>query len=66
MKQRTLKFQAWKNQDGTVQERIITFKNDDQFTTNSETDYIVPQNEDVFDRCIEMYIQSSEAIEIIQ
>lgn len=66
MKQRTLKFQAWKNQDGTVQERIITFKNDDQFTTNSETDYIVPQNEDVFDRCIEMYIQSGEAIEIIQ
>lgn len=65
MKQRILRFPAWKDPDGTVHERIITFHNDDQFTTNSETDHMLPQNEEEFDRCIAIYIQNGEATEII-
>ena len=42
---RTLTFPTWINPDGTKHERIITFYNDGQFTTNSETDHKVPQNE---------------------
>jgi len=61
---RTLKFPAWVNPNGTVQERIITFYNDDQFTTNSETDHKVPQNEEVFNGCIDAYIQCGEATEL--
>jgi hypothetical protein len=62
---RTLKFPAWINPNGTVHERIITFYNDGQFTTNSETDHKVPQNEEVFNGCIDAYIQCGEAIELI-
>lgn len=64
MKHRTLKFPAWKDPDGIAHERIITFHNDGQFTTNTETDHKVPQNEEVFNGCIDAYIQCGEATEL--
>lgn len=62
---RTLNFPAWRDPDGTVHERIITFTNDGEFTTNSETYHKVPQNEETFNTCINTYIHTGEATEII-
>lgn len=62
---RTLNFPAGVFKDGTARSRIITFTNDGEFTTNSETDHKVPQNEEIFNGCIDTYIQCGEAIELI-
>ena len=64
MKHRTLNFPVWKDPDGTVHDRIITFHNDGQFTTNTETYHKVPQNETQFNQTIDVYIQSGEAKEL--
>ena len=60
---RTLNFPAGVFADGTA--RIITFTNDGEFTTNSETYHKVPQNEETFNTCIDTYIRTGEATEII-
>lgn len=64
MKHRTLKFPAWKDPDGPTHEMVITFHNDGQFTTNSINFHKIPQNEDVFDKTIDTYISSGEAVEL--
>lgn len=65
MTKRTLNFPAGVFADGTARSRIITFTNDGEFTTNSETYHKVPQNEETFNACIDTYIRTGEATEII-
>lgn len=65
MTKRTLNFPAGVFTDGTARSRIITFTNDGEFTTNSETYHKVPQNEETFNTCIDTYIRTGEATEII-
>ena len=62
---RTLNFPAGVFKDGTARSRVITFTNDGEFTTNSETYHKVPQNEKTFNACIDTYIHTGEATEII-
>lgn len=62
MKHYTIKFNEWLNEDNSP--RIITFTNDGQFTKNSLTGNIVPQNEDMFEETVKTYL-NNENCELI-
>lgn len=62
MKEYTIKFNEWLNEDHSP--RVIRFTNDGQFTKNSLTDNIVPQNEDMFEETVKAYL-NNENCELI-
>lgn len=62
MKEYTIKFNEWLNDDNSP--RIIKFANNGQFTTNNLTDNIVPQNEDMFEETVKSYL-NNENCELI-
>ena len=53
MKVYTIKFNDW-HPDGTL---VITFANDGQFTRNSVTSAVIPQNDDMFEETIKTYLK---------
>ena len=57
----TLKFPAWRSPGCAPQEKVITFYNDGQYTTNSVTSLVIPMNEETFTDCIQAYVASGEA-----
>lgn len=62
MKTVTLKFTNWREPSDKIDvapttcTKVISFTNDGQFTTNSETDQKIPMNQDDFDKIINVYI----------
>lgn len=60
MKSYKLKFD-WREPDGTVTQRTITFTNDGRFTRNSVTDHVIPQNEEQFELGMQTYIKNENA-----
>lgn len=57
----TLLFPAWRYPGCAPQQRVITFTNDGQYTTNSVTSLVIPMNEETFTDCIKAYVASGEA-----
>jgi hypothetical protein len=55
MKEYTIKFNDW-HSEGTTTPRVITFTNDGQFTRNSVTSQVIPQNEEMFLKTINTYL----------
>lgn len=55
MKTITIKFKGWNGVD------TVTFTNDGQFTRNSLTDTVVPQNQEQFEHCINNYLSNENA-----
>lgn len=53
MKEYTIKFNDW-HPDGIL---VITFANDGQFTRNSVTSAVIPQNDDMFEETIKTYLK---------
>lgn len=62
MKKYTIKFNGWLGE--TNSPRVITFTNDGQFTTNSMTSKVIPQNEEMFEDAIQAYL-NNENCELI-
>lgn len=62
----TLKFLHWKSPHKPPEEKVISFFNDDHFTTNSVTSLKLPMNYETFNYHIQSYITSGEAILISQ
>jgi hypothetical protein len=56
MKEYTIRFNEWLNEDNSP--RVIRFTNDGQFTRNNLTDRIVPQNEEMFEETIKAYLKN--------
>lgn len=56
MKEYTIKFNNW-HSDGTTSTLVITFANDGQFTRNSMTSAVIPQNDDMFEETIKTYLK---------
>lgn len=69
---KTLQFNSWvepsqDNPDITVtSQKTITFENDGQFTRNSLTDNVVPQNEDQFMKIINVYLSMDGVSDITE
>lgn len=69
---KTLQFNSWvepsqDNPDITVtSQKTITFENDGQFTRNSLTDNVVPQNEEQFMKIINVYLSMDSVSEITE
>lgn len=57
----TLLFPNWKDPGCAPQQKVITFTNDGQYTTNSVTSLVIPMNEETFTDCIKTYVASGEA-----
>jgi hypothetical protein len=62
MKEYTIKFNNWL--DGDNNPRVIKFTNDGQFTRNSVTSTVIPQNDDMFKETIKAYL-NNENCELI-
>lgn len=62
MKEYTIKFNNWL--DGDNNQRVIKFTNDGQFTRNSVTSTVIPQNDDMFEETIKAYL-NNENCELI-
>lgn len=60
MKTFKMKFD-WREADGTVTQKIVTFTNDGQFTRNDITDTVIPQNDEQFEQCVQNYIKNENA-----
>lgn len=60
MKTFKMKFD-WRETDGTVTQKIVTFTNDGQFTRNDITNTVIPQNEEQFEQCVQNYIENENA-----
>lgn len=56
MKEYTIKFKDWLSE--TKSPRVIKFINDGQFTRNSVTSHVVPQNEEMFEDTIKAYLDN--------
>ena len=56
MKEYTIKFKDWLSE--TKSPRVIKFTNDGQFTRNSTTSHVVPQNEEMFEDTIKAYLDN--------
>ena len=56
MKEYTIKFKDWLSE--TNSPRVIKFTNDGQFTRNSVTSHVVPQNEEMFEDTIKAYLDN--------
>ena len=56
MKEYTIKFKDWLNDDNYP--RVIKFTNDGQFTRNSMTSTVIPQNEEMFEASIKAYLDN--------
>lgn len=56
MKEYTIKFNNWL--DGDNNPRVIKFTNDGQFTRNSMTSTVIPQNDDMFEETIKAYLDN--------
>jgi hypothetical protein len=56
MKEYTIKFNDW-HPDGTASPLVVTFTNDGQFTRNSMTSAVIPQNEEMFEETIKTYLK---------
>jgi hypothetical protein len=54
MRKFTIKFNNWL--DDYNSPRVITFTNDGQFTRNSVTSQVIPQNEEMFLKTINTYL----------
>lgn len=69
---KTLQFNSWvepskDNPNITVtSQKTITFENDGQFTRNSLTDNVVPQNEEQFMKIINVYLSMDSVSEITE
>ena len=63
MKEYTIKFNDW-HSDGTTTPLVIKFTNDGQFTRNSVTSTVIPQNDDMFEEAIQAYL-NNENCELI-
>ena len=57
MKEYTIKFNEWNSGDTTAP-RVIKFTNDGQFTRNSMTSTVIPQNEEMFEAAIKAYLDN--------
>ena len=62
MKEYTIKFNDWL--DDYNNPRVIKFTNDGQFTRNSVTSTVIPQNEEMFEEAIQTYL-NNENCELI-
>lgn len=63
MKEYIIKFNDW-HSEGTTTPRVIKFTNDGQFTRNSMTSTVIPQNDDMFEETIKAYL-NNENCELI-
>lgn len=57
MKEYTIKFNDWHSEDTTAP-LVVKFTNDGQFTRNSMTSTVIPQNEEMFEECIKNYLDN--------
>lgn len=58
MKEYTIKFKNWLTE--TRSPRVIKFTNDGQFTRNSVTSTVIPQNDDMFEASIKAYLDNED------
>lgn len=58
MKEYTIKFKNWLAE--TRSPRVIKFTNDGQFTRNSMTSTVIPQNDDMFEASIKAYLDNED------
>ena len=57
----TIRFDNWSEAEP---EKVITFMNDGQFTTNSLTSNTVPQTPEMFNNSIDNYIKNQNATKL--